>query len=114
VRCEFLEDVMEYELSRSEIATELEVPLINDVRRAAGHASAVKHAAPAVFAQASSEVKRGGTVALAEIAAQVALTPREARVMLRRLKIPKPAGSWQWPREQANEIAAKLEKARRR
>lgn len=54
---------------------------------------------------------RDGLVAVGDIAKQLGIEPREARGILRSLKLPKPEAGWAWPAAEAEKIAAQIKGA---
>lgn len=61
--------------------------------------------------QPRAKTSTEGMITIGEIADELKMPPSKARAALRALKLVKPSGGWAWPKEEKEEIKAKIKSA---
>lgn len=113
VRCSDLRALIDYEYKGQENYWELPEPHVTEAlwfRRA-------RDAPPAEHTGKSKREKRlerkakrvPGMLSIGELAEQLGMTPRDARAILRKAKVEKPASGWAWLPDAADKIRALLQ-----
>jgi hypothetical protein len=113
-----LEAIMEYEYRRGEDDWQLsdsdcrkfDYFLAAERQEAAEPTAVTEKRAPREKVERAPKPSRDGLVSVGDIAAELDIEPREARGILRSLKLPKPDVGWAWPAAEAAQVKAQIAK----
>jgi len=122
VSCDLMEELWSYRYAnRDEREWEVPEPYYSCALRAIGRAPVVTRREVIEATKAGKKPRkprgdrkprasRDGLITVQQIAAELKVTPRECRMVLRALKLPKPEAGWAWTEVEAKKIKPQIEK----
>lgn len=122
IRCETLDNILNYEYTKSEEEWELPevgtcgtstqalrfrgLSAVEGIERRVSEESPNKNRVEK--AEKKPRPSKEGLISVAEIATELKMEPREARAILRQQKVPKPEIGWLWSKKEVDEIKTLL------
>lgn len=120
IRCETIDEILNYEYTKAEEEWELpevgscgsstqalrfrSLSLIENVERPVAEGEEPPRRVKAEKVEKKPRPSKEGLVSIAEIAAELKMEARDARAILRQQKVEKPEAGWAWSKKEVDEI----------
>lgn len=118
VRCDKLKAILDHEYTLAEMGWDLPDPHRGYARRyhLVGDLAIEEAKNPEMRAERAAKTRtprasRDGMTSIGDLAEELGIPPRDARGVLRKAKMPKPAQGWAWPASEVEAIREMLRKA---